>query len=62
MPLSREAVAERNKRAEEQLNTIGLCLASGLGIALVCGIGKMAVDLSKVKQRSGRRKQPWELS
>jgi hypothetical protein len=60
MPMSAKAVAERNKRAEEQLNTIGLCLASVLGVALVCGIGKTAVDMTKTGQSLGRPKQPWE--
>jgi hypothetical protein len=60
MPMSAKAVAERNKRAEERLNTIGLCLGSVLGVALVCGIGKMVVDLTKNQQDFGRPKQPWE--
>jgi hypothetical protein len=60
MRMSREAVAEQSKRIDDQLNTIGLCLANVLGAALVCGIGKMAVDLTKTRLDPGRSKQPWE--
>jgi hypothetical protein len=60
MPLSPQAVAERNKRSEQQMNTIGVFLATTLGIALTCGVGKLIVDMKKVQLNHGRRKQPWE--
>jgi hypothetical protein len=60
MPLSREAVAERNRREQEQFNRIGWYLATTLGIALACGIGKMVVDLKNTHRVRGR-KPPWQL-
>jgi hypothetical protein len=62
MSISSTAVAERNKRAEEQRTAFTWCLAATLGIALVGGISKMVVDLKATKQGTRRRKQPWELT
>ena len=62
MPMSPTAVAERNKRAEEQRTAFTLCLAATLAIALACGVGKMVIDLKATKQGTRRRKQPWELT
>jgi hypothetical protein len=45
---------------EQLTNTIGLCIAGGLGLALVCGVGKLVVDLKKNQLRQ-RQRQLWEL-
>jgi hypothetical protein len=50
----------RAERAENTMNTMGFCVATCLGAALVCGLGKLAVDLQK-SQPTPRRKKPWEM-
>ena len=39
---------------------LGWILVGGVGLALVCGLGKFLMDLSEVQPLVKRRRQPWE--
>jgi hypothetical protein len=41
-------------------NTIGWTIATVLGVAILCGVGKLVRDMTKA-QVPPRRRQPWEL-
>jgi hypothetical protein len=60
MQVSSGAVAQRNKEREESVGALTICIACTLGVAVVCGAGKLISDMKKT-QPLRRRKQPWEL-
>jgi hypothetical protein len=56
-----ETVVDRATKKEQMTNTIGWCLAIGLVAAVICGAGKLCVDVMNRPKEPPRRKRPWEL-
>ena len=55
------AVSPEERRAQERRTKIYLGMASGAaGLAILIGLGKIAVDMRRWREDAGKEKPPWE--